>query len=169
MNGYSFMIDIAFEKLVNVKYWYYSQENIVSIFGKTQEETTIIRTRKEKWIQMYIQENCFDTNRMKNIFEIIVVVAPNKKLDYINMLLKINREFSMFESVPLFPSTRSWSGSEVPIIERKIEFLQELTKTLNELDYLEHRNYLKNRIRQLEKYKQTVLKKEYIEEFSYGI
>lgn len=63
---------------------------------------------------------------------------------------------------------RSWSGSEVPLIEKDIEFLQKLVDELSGIDYLEHKQYLKEWISDKKKYKQRVLKREYMENFDYA-
>lgn len=73
----------------------------------------------------------------------------------------------MFKKISLFPSHNSFWGSEIPLIEEKINFLQKLLNELYGIDFLEHKIYLKELITRLNQYKQNVLKKEYIANFSY--
>lgn len=73
----------------------------------------------------------------------------------------------MFTKISLFPSLRSWSGSKVPLIEKDIEFLQKLADEISGVDYLQHKLYLKEWIRDNKQYKQKVLKREYMENFEY--
>lgn len=73
----------------------------------------------------------------------------------------------MFKKIPLFPSSWSWSGNEVPLIEKDIEFLQKLADEISGVDYLEHKLYLKEWISDKKQYKQKVLKREYMENFEY--
>ena len=59
----------------------------------------------------------------------------------------IKNIFDMFTKIPLFTSSRSWSGSEMPLIEYDIEFLQNLVDEISGVDYLEHKLYLKEWMR----------------------
>ena len=86
---------------------------------------------------------------------------------YIKIFIKENNSCDMFKKISLFPSHNSFWGSEIPLIEEKINFLQKLLNELYGIDFLEHKIYLKELITRLNQYKQNVLKKEYIANFSY--
>ena len=73
-------------------------------------------------------------------------------------------DFEAFKNIPLVPSLESRSGSEVPLIDKKIDFFKELINDLKGVKYIEHRAYLKEIIKTSEKYKQSVLVKEYLED-----
>ena len=49
------------------------------------------------------------------------------------------------------------------MIDKKIDFLNELLDCLKGVDLIEHRAYLKEKKEAYEKYKQSVLAKEYLE------
>ncbi len=68
----------------------------------------------------------------------------------------------------MFPMSASWSGSEIPLILDKINFLRSLKDHLKGVDYIEHRNYLEEMCRSLEKYKKNVELREYIEQADYA-
>lgn len=40
----------------------------------------------------------------------------------------------------------SWSGSEVPIIQKRINYLKRLLPLLNGLDFLNHKKYIEDEI-----------------------
>ncbi|WP_305118538.1 hypothetical protein [Thomasclavelia cocleata] len=77
----------------------------------------------------------------------------------------MNYDFEMFNKISFFPRTRSWSGSEVPIIEKNISFLEKLLEEISGIEYLEHRVYLKKCFDAEKKHKQKVLRREYMENF----
>ena len=56
----------------------------------------------------------------------------------------------------------SWSGSEVPLIIDKIQFLQSLKEKLKGFVYIEHREYIEKYRRNLEEYKRKVELREYV-------
>ena len=62
----------------------------------------------------------------------------------------------------------SWSGSEVPLIIDKIQFLQSLKEKLKGFVYIEHREYFEIYRRNLEVYKRKVELREYLEEADYA-
>ncbi len=79
-----------------------------------------------------------------------------------------NKKIEDFQEILLFPISASWTGSEIPLINEKMDFLKLLKESLKGIDYIEHRNYLDERMRRLEEYKSEVEKKEYIEASDYA-
>lgn len=55
------------------------------------------------------------------------------------------------------------NSREVPLIEKKIDFLSDLITSLKGADFIEHRAYLKAKKNSYESYKQEILIKEYLE------
>lgn len=58
----------------------------------------------------------------------------------------------------------SWSGSEAPLIEGHITFLRSLKDELHGIEYIEHRAYLDERIQWLQKDKDNILLREFLED-----
>ena len=84
-------------------------------------------------------------------------------MEFILEFLKQNKSLEFFKQLPLFSSTELCIGSEVPRIIEKIDFLEKLKSNLNGLDYMHHKKYIEVWKRGLEKNKEEVEKKEYIE------
>ena len=93
---------------------------------------------------------------------------PHWKLDYILEYLKDNLNIEDFKRIHLFPMSASWSGSEVPLILDKMQFLQTLKEKLKGSVYIEHREYIEEYRRNLEEYKRKVELREYLEEADYA-
>ena len=77
--------------------------------------------------------------------------------------MNYTKDIEVFKSIPLFANSSSWSGSKVPLIEKKIDFLSDLIISFKGADFIEHRAYLKERKNSYESYKQDILIKEYLE------
>lgn len=75
-----------------------------------------------------------------------------KRKEYLQLFLSRNKDFEVFKGLLLFSRVTSWSGSEVPIIKNKIEFLNSLLSMLSGLEYLEHKQCIEDRISKLKKY-----------------
>lgn len=162
LNNYEYYIDKAYSEIEN-KYFNYFE--IEKIFYKEDREDKDILIRKEKWIEKYIQNNYKNNKKMANIFKIINSSFPSKKKEYILQFLKLNKSIEDFKKIPLFAMFSSWSGSEVPIIEKKIKFLEELNKNINGLDYIDHKYYINSRIESLKKYITDIKVREYLEDY----
>jgi len=167
MDNYCELVDIAYSNMRDSYFRYLGHDTIIHMFASSEKNKSLIMERKESWIREQIVKYAFDEVKIKDIFDVIATVFPEKRMEYIKEFLKKNNNFDMFKKIPLFPSSWSWSGSEVPLIEKDIEFLQKLADEISGVDYLEHKLYLKEWISGKKQYKQKVLKREYMENFEY--
>lgn len=167
MDNYCELVDIAYTNMRDSYFGYLRHGTIIHMFASSEKDKPLIMERKEAWIREHIDKYAYDEAKIKDIFNVIATVLPGKRLEYIKEFLEKNNSFDMFKKIPLFPSSRSWSGSEVPLIEKDIEFLQKSLDEISGVDYLEHKLYLKEWIRGKKQYKQKVLKREYMENFAY--
>lgn len=107
--------------------------------------------RPDKWIKHFISTFYNDNLKMQLVFACISYLQYNQRTEYIKVFILKNKSFEAFEKLPLFPLLMSWSGSEVPLIQAKIDFLNSLLPLLSGLDYLEHKNYIAKQIENLKK------------------
>ena len=136
------------------------------LFMKTQDN--IVLERKKQWLFDKLHENRLDVGKCRKLIDVVVTVLPEWKLEFITEFLKDNKKMEDFEKLHLFPVFCSWSGSEVPLILEKIEFLKSLKDNLKGIDYIEHKKYLEERCRSFEKYKEEVELREYLENADYA-
>lgn len=138
------------------------------LFGCAEQETDIVKNRKKQWLFDSLHENCKDASKSSKLIEVVVNVMPHWKIDFILEYLKDNHNVEDFKKIHLFPMSASWSGSEVPLIIDKIQFLQSLKEKLKGFVYIEHREYIEECRRNLEEYKRRVELREYLEEADYA-
>ncbi len=98
----------------------------------------------------------------------VATVLPDWKLEFILAFLKEDKNVEDFKKIHLFPSFCSGSGSEVPLILDKIDFVKSLKDGLKGVDYIEHKDYLEELRRSLKKYQEQVELKEYLENVDYA-
>ena len=77
-------------------------------------------------------------------------------------ICSINNSIDIFKKCPIAPLPHIMSGSEVPYIENRIKEYDEILLELKGIDFIQHRVFCKECIDELEKYKQKVIKREYI-------
>jgi len=92
---------------------------------------------------------------------------PDWTCEYIIAFLNDNKNFEDFKKLYILSLSDSWSGSEIPLILEKIDFLRQLKNILKGTDFIDHRKYLEERCRELEKYKEIVELNEYLENEQY--
>lgn len=163
MDGYKELIQIAYENMLGDYFGFMVEDEGAAIFVNSEETSEFIRQRKKQWIKEYIEKNIGNSNKLKMIFNIIASFLASDRIEFLLELMKYTKDIELFKSIPLFASFSSWSGSEVPIIEKKIDFLSDLITSLKGAEFIEHREYLKERKNLYESYKQDILIKEYLE------
>ncbi|WP_160680736.1 hypothetical protein [Clostridium sp. C8-1-8] len=167
LDNYDEFIDFAYDVIVKYsskRNSWYTGRYIEKIFINNDKTNDLVKERKLQWIKNYIDINCNETKKIVDIFKMIAECLKFYKKELIIYLLSKNSDIDMFKEITFFPSFMSWSGSEVPIIEEEINFLNELIDSINGLDYIEHRAYLKEKVMIKEKSKQAVLLQEYLED-----
>lgn len=163
MDSYKELIQIAYENMLGDYFGFMVEDEGAAIFANSEETSEFIRQRKKQWIKEYIEKNIRNSNKLKMIFNIIASFLASDRIEFLLELMKYTKDIELFRSIPLFASFSSSSGSEVPLIEKKIDFLSDLITSLKGADFIEHRAYLKERKNSYESYKQDILIKEYLE------
>ena len=90
-------------------------------------------------------------------------IELKSRVDVIIYYLSINTDLEAFKALYLFPTSCSWSGSELPLIQNRIDFLKELDGQLTGISYLQHKAYINELIEGAEKYKEKTEVEEILE------
>lgn len=102
------------------------------------------------------------------LIEVIYHNFNNWFIDFFRKLLLINKDFTLVKNIS-FGRSESWSGSKVPLIQKKIEFYQDVLKMINGLpkilEYSEHIDYFEQKINLMEKEIQDEQRRDFIQEF----
>lgn len=159
-------VEYAFTVLIDDNILFYIKKPVVLLFAKSTDAT--ILKRKKDWLVEKLRENSLEVEKCKNIIDVVVNVLPDWKLEFILEFLKMNKKLEDFKKIHLFPSFSSWSGSEIPQIMKKIDFLKLLKDNLKGIDYIEHRKYIEEYRRNLEKHKEKVELREYLQNVDYA-
>lgn len=159
-------VEYAFKVLVEDDKLFYIKNPVRLLFAKTIDTT--IFERKKSWLIEKLRDNSQNIEKCKNLIDVVVNVLPDWKLTYILEFLNANKNPEDFKKIRLFPLSCSWSGSEIPLIIEKIDFLRLLKENLKGIDYIDHRKYIEDYRIDLEKYKEKVEIREYLENADYA-
>lgn len=123
---------------------------------KTQGEEERVE-KSTAWLKHYIKLNALNKTKMQSVFEAITKCDKERKIVFITEFLKHNDNFELFESLPLIPTSYSWSGSAVPLYSSWNEFLNSLLPSFTGLRYLKHKKHIEKLI---EDVKQMIVRTE---------
>lgn len=110
---------------------------------------TGVDSRKYTWIKHYISKYCYDELKMRCLFLKIANFDDADKIEFIMYFIESNESFDAFKKIPIIHLFSSWSGSYIPVLKARKNYLKELLthlKDLKDLKYLEHRNYIEKMI-----------------------
>lgn len=104
------------------------------------------------------------------ITDMFIVISNRSKegrIKCIIELLNINNNYELFEKLQLESHSWSWSGSEIPIIESRIDYFKEILKEIQKLgsDYIKHCMLVTKGIELLEAYKNNTIRDEFLREW----
>ena len=161
-------INYAYSIIVDDDMAFFIEHPARLLFGRAEQELDVVENRKKQWLLDSLHDNCKDASKSRKLIDVVVNIMPHWKMDYILEYLKYNQNIEDFKKIHLFPMSASWSGSEVPLIIDKIEFLLSLKEKMNGFVYIDHRAYIDEYRRDLEERKRKVELREYLEESDYA-
>ncbi|MCD7951244.1 MAG: hypothetical protein LUG12_13500 [Erysipelotrichaceae bacterium] len=162
-DNYKEYINNAFKKIIGNSITILNISGAETIFINNHDTSKLAKNHKKLWINEYIKQNITNPKNINLIFDVIATYQAKDKKEHILNLVKYTKDIEIFKGIQFFPIEEGFMGSEVPIINEKIEFLEDLINSLNGLDYIEHREYLNNKIEALHKYKNDVEVREFVE------
>ena len=135
------------------------------LFNYSDDNTKEIQN---KWIKKYIEDNKSKKEKIRNIFCVICERDKQSKEELILWLLEVSTDIEIFKSIQFFSHSESWSHSRIPLIENKIEFLENLKNKIlikNDIKYISHIDHINSMI---DWYKNDIKKtktEEYLDDF----
>src|SRR6185369_14165505 len=110
-----------------------------------------VAIRQDAILRRLIDDRHGDDEFMVWLFHVVVRLPEERRRSHLLHLLSRNQTFELFRRLPLEPSGWTWSGSEVPLLRKRIEFLESLLPSLGGLPFLDHKLEVQQRIQWLEK------------------
>jgi hypothetical protein len=123
-----------------------------------------ILEKQDRFIKRLIEEKNSDIEFMKFLFKTISYFAPERRKAHIAYFIKFNNKFEDFEKLSLEPNIWSWSGSAVPVLQKKIDYFESLAALFNTVDFLQHKLYIEQTIKEVREKIQREKKKDFTNE-----
>ena len=114
--------------------------------GEVGEEA---RGRQDAYLLGLIDERNSDADFMAYLFGVIADFSPERRWIFVERFVQRNKSFEAFKRLPLEPSSWSWSGSEVPVLQGRVNYWELLLPIMNTVDLLPHKQYVERHIQSL--------------------
>ncbi|HNX28749.1 MAG TPA: ATP-binding protein [Syntrophomonadaceae bacterium] len=109
-----------------------------------------IRSRNQDiWISHFIDCNYGNSNLIELIFSSITDISNERRKAHILHLIRLNPDPELFINLDIEHHVSSWSGSLIPHLEERINFLESLLPELSGLTYLKHKQRIDRNIAEL--------------------
>jgi hypothetical protein len=122
-----------------------------------------IRRRQKELYLSWIREAADDIDQMTFVFARAVSLSPEERRDVLAAFLDKNQRFTDFEQLSLEPDSWGWSGSQVPLLEKRVAFFEGLLPLFDRIELLEHRRNMEERIAGLRQYTERERKEDFLE------
>lgn len=128
-----------------------------------QPADEIINIQDDLLTDLITKENK-DSEFMKFIFGAIAHFEPERKRKLIGLFLNKNKSYEAFEQLPIEPDHWSWSGSAVPLISSRIDFLQSLLPLLEGIAFLQHKQYIEKMLEGHQRWIESEKKSDFLDD-----
>lgn len=152
--NYKEIANQALDILIKISPVYSNSEHPSSVLFTFNNANENLLEKAYDFMTAFVNEHYLDNQRIMMMMNIILHRFSDQFLKYLKQFLILNKEVESFKKIWIDKS-RSYSGSRVPVIQRELDFCNEIiqmVKTLPDvLDYYKHIQYLEQRIGWLKK------------------
>lgn len=155
------------------KYVYIKEQNSYGFGGniftklfskeKGRSEPDELMVKKQDFIKHTVRNNIDDIGYICFIFKAANCMGQSFRRKLLGIFLQHNKKIDDFKKLEYEPKSRSWSGSQVPTLEKEKNYLITLLSLLNSVDLLEHRSNIEKRIEYKLKYIESEKKRDFLE------
>jgi hypothetical protein len=129
------------------RYWgYYPEQLFFSQVLDRESPSTEVRARQDEVLESLIRDRSHDDNFVSAMFNIIAHFSAERRVRHVKTLVDTNRSVELFKRISLEPSSMSWSGSKVPLLEERAAFWRSLRSVFGTIDLLGHRQIVDERL-----------------------
>lgn len=128
-----------------------------------QTDISIVEKQDEYLFKEIEKE--FDKNEyMIFLFHLIAKFSLKRKLMFFKAFVDKNKKYDDFKNLPYESNISTWTGSAVPMLQEKIDFYEKITQLCNSVEFLKHRQFIEQRIKEIRNNIQHEKKRDFTEE-----
>ena len=121
-----------------------------------------IQPRKEKLIAEFLNRNPENERLVQLLFCITANFSYDKRKEFLAIFLLRNKDFKLFASLRLEPSSRGGVGSELPGLYERAAYFESLLPLFETSELLEHRHQVEDVIQRIKLRIESAKKSDFI-------
>ena len=138
------VFDYLYEKREESIYWPYQLPfNMMLCNAENHQE---IVAKQDLWIKHTIERYSHDSDRMYELFSAIEKLSCERRKKAVEKFLSLNADPDHFERLPLEPSCWGGSGSMIPYMQERIDYLCSLLPIVSGVKYLKQKQRIEREI-----------------------
>jgi hypothetical protein len=143
---------------------FYSDSYLQNFFipHEGAEDTQEVSDRQDAFLDEMIERRHGDSDLMQTIFVVIRNMSGERRQRHIETFLRYNQDFDAFAKLPLESDSWGWTGSAVPMFQRRVDFFESLLPMLNKAELLRHKQRVEQKIQYLRDDIEREKKKDFI-------
>lgn len=130
----------------------YARSTYLQAFFPGEEESNVapeVQERQNTLLSHLIEKRHGDSAFMKFLFTVIAHFSPERRRLFIERFVQYNTSIEDFKKLMLEPSSRSTTGSWVPVLQRQLTYWESLLPIMKSVELLPHKQYIERRIQGL--------------------
>ncbi len=149
------VFDYVHENRERSIHWLYRSQIHMMLSNETDHQEII--AKQDIWINHTIERYCDDGERMYELFSAIEEFSCERRKKAVEKFLSLNTDPDVFEQLPLEPSHWGGSGSMIPYMQERINYLSSLLPLVSGMKYLKQKQRIE---REIEGWKEGVRSEE---------
>ena len=125
-------------------YWLYRSP--LSIILQNERNHQEIIAKQDLWIKHTIERYSHDGERMYELFSAIEELPCERRKEAVKKFLSLNADPDIFEQLPLESSHWGGSGSMIPYMQERIDYLSSLLPLVFGIKYLKQKQRIEREI-----------------------
>lgn len=138
------VFDYCYSKREELTYWLYW--SLVNMMLHHEASHQAITVKQDLWIQHAIEKYGHDEDRMCLLFTAIEELSCERRRKAVEKFLSLNANPDVFERLPLEPSHWGGTGSMIPYMQERIEYLRSLLPLVSGIKYLKQKQRIEQEI-----------------------
>lgn len=127
-------------------YWGYYPERLFLNRGNEESADREVQSRQDEILGQLLRERGHEEGLVRALFTIIANFSTERRLTHVRTLVATNLSLELFSTLNFEPSHMTWSGSIVPVLERRAAFWRSARGIFGRLELLGHKRIIEERL-----------------------
>lgn len=159
---FSNIVELVYQKRKNA-HWYIELRQFFTPDTKERLDADI-EYKQEQLLADLIKSRYQNIDFIEFLFETIAYFPKERRSRLLFTFLQHNKNCADFKRLDIEPGLMTWSGSAVPMYQNIIDYLKSILRMLDNVQLLEHRAYIQQRIDAFEHQKNLEKKQDFMGE-----